>query len=643
MENKNVYMIQPNYLYGKSAHLPYAAGTVAACAFNNEDIRTRYSLKKIQFLRENIDKVIREADDPFVVGFSTYVWNFEYNKALAKKIKEAYPGCVILFGGHHVTPREELLSNYDFIDILVHGEGEEPFTQVLLSLIGKAKLEDIPNISFRKSGVVINTPFQEYSSCDYPSPYLEGYFDKIFEEYPDLSFELMFETNRGCAYNCSYCDWGSLRTKLRRFPMERIFSEFDWACKHKIEFFGCADANFGILARDEEIIDRLVELKKKTGYPRKFQTSYAKNNSERIFNIGKKLDENGMNKGVTLAFQTLSEDAAKNVGRTNVSMQHYTNLMHLYNAANIPTYTELILGLPGETYRSFADGINSLIKAGQHHSIYVHNCEWLPCSAMGSKAYIEKYGIGTTKIPLNQPHMESPKSGEIPEYSQIVTKTLSMDHSMWVETNMLSYVVQCFHHMNLLQLFAMYLYGENDLEYIDFYERLLSFIDKNPATVCGKVFKDIRRQLMSVISGNGGLLCYDNAFGDVSWPFDEYAFLKIVRELDKFYDDIKTFLNSFDIPADILNDLLLYQRNIIKRPNHKATQYTINYSFHEYFINKFKGVDRKLIKQKNIIMINDNDVITTWEDYARCVVWYGRKESKNIYIDSVTVKEINDA
>jgi radical SAM superfamily enzyme len=71
-----------------------------------------------------------------------------------------------------------------------------------------------------------------------------------------------------------------------------------------------------------------------------------------------------MNKGVTLAFQTMSPVASKNVERTNVSMQHYTDLMKRYNAADIPTYTELILGLPGETYRSFADGMNMLMEAG---------------------------------------------------------------------------------------------------------------------------------------------------------------------------------------------------------------------------------------------------------------------------------------
>ena len=47
-----------------------------------------------------------------------------------------------------------------------------------------------------------------------------------------------------------------------------------------------ADVNLGC-SRDEIIVDRLTELKRTTGYPQKFQTLYAKNNTERIYNIGK--------------------------------------------------------------------------------------------------------------------------------------------------------------------------------------------------------------------------------------------------------------------------------------------------------------------------------------------------------------------
>ena len=74
---KNIYMFQPNFLYSNSAHMPYAAGAVAAYALKNEQIKNACRLKKIYFLREDIDRVAGEVEDPYLAGFSTYVWNFE--------------------------------------------------------------------------------------------------------------------------------------------------------------------------------------------------------------------------------------------------------------------------------------------------------------------------------------------------------------------------------------------------------------------------------------------------------------------------------------------------------------------------------------------------------------------------------------
>lgn len=642
MELNNLYMFQPNFLFGQNAHLPYACGTLAAYAFSDTDIKANYNLKKMQFLYEPIEDCVLQAENPGVLGFSTYVWNFEYNKALAEKFKKNYPSCLIVFGGHHVPPDGTLLEQCPFIDILIHGEGEEPFRQVLLSRLGKVNLDEIPNISFRKDGNLKTNQVQTYTHCNYPSPYLEGYFDSFFTDYPDLNFELLIETNRGCPYNCAFCDWGNLKSKIRCFPLEKVYRELAWACDHRIEFVACTDANFGILDRDEVIIDHIIDLKNKTGYPKKFQTSYAKNNSDRIFRIGKKLHDNAMNKGVTLSLQTLSEDAAANVGRANLSIEHYTELMRLYNAENIPTYTELILGLPGEDYTSLAKGLDDLLNAGQHHSVYIHNCEWLPCSVMGNPDYIKKYKIETTLIPINLPHMEHLKRGEIQEYSRIVTSTYSMDSLMWIDMNMLSYAVQCFHHMSLLQFFALYLHAEQGLGYVEFYERLLGYIMELPDTISGKIFKEIRNNLESILLGQGSLILFDEIFGDVSWPFEEYAFLRIVQDLEKFYDETEPFLRSFGISDDLMEDLLFYQRNMIKRPGGIFAQKKLRYNLHEYFTDIFKSGEGKLLRKLNLITIEDREPLDNWPDYARIVVWYGKKESKNIYTDSVDVKGVAD-
>lgn len=639
MKIKKVYMVQPNYLYGKAVHFPYASGTLIAYAWKNKTIKENYSMEKIFFLREKIDKSISEIEEPFLAGFSTYVWNFEYNKAFAKKLKEKHPNCFVVFGGHHVAPGNELLGNCDFIDMLIHGEGEEVFAQLLLSLLDNSDFSSIPNISYRKNGVAVNSPYEPITNCDYPSPYAEGCFNSLMKENKDLEFLAMLETSRGCPYECTYCDWGDYTAKIRQFPMERVFDDIDWIVEHKIEGAGCADSNFGIFDRDRKIVDRLVDANIKTGYPKKFQASYAKNSTVRIFEMTKKLNEHNMSKGVTLSFQTMSSTVADNIGRSNIDIESFSKLLRMYNEANIPTYTELILGLPGETYESFISGVNELLKAGQHYAMYFHNCEWLPCSAMGSKEYVEQYGIEVSVIPLNQPHMSLPKKDEIQEYSQIVTKTFSMDNNSWIEMNMFSFTVQCFHHLGLLQFFAIYLFHEQGIGYDVFYKSLLDFINSNTDTVCGKVFAGIKQNLQAVVEGKGALVCYDEKFGDVTWPFEEYIFLEIIYQREIFYEEIKPFLASFDIPQDILNELLLYQRNMIKVPNKVETIFKTAYDFHSFFENKFIGKDDKLAKRKCTITVWDDKKISSWEDYARFVVWYGRKDSKNIYTNSVTVKD----
>ena len=87
---KKLYFFQVNYPYGKSAHIPYTAGQLAAYAFDDKVVAENFVLEKIFFLREKTDKVMAKIDEPAVVAFSTYIWNCNYNKTIAKLIKEKY-------------------------------------------------------------------------------------------------------------------------------------------------------------------------------------------------------------------------------------------------------------------------------------------------------------------------------------------------------------------------------------------------------------------------------------------------------------------------------------------------------------------------------------------------------------------------
>ena len=76
---KNVYMVQANYLHGKSTYFPYAAGVLVASAKADDFICENYSFGEIFFLREDTDSVLARMEKPAVVGFSNYLWNYEYN------------------------------------------------------------------------------------------------------------------------------------------------------------------------------------------------------------------------------------------------------------------------------------------------------------------------------------------------------------------------------------------------------------------------------------------------------------------------------------------------------------------------------------------------------------------------------------
>ena len=148
---------------------------------------------------------------------------------------------------------------------------------------------------------------------------------------------------------------GGTTTKYRFHSLERVFKEIEWIAEKKIQYVFNADSNFGMHRRDIEIANKLVEVKKRTGYPDKFRTCWGKNTSEQIYKIASLLHLHGLEKGITLARQTNSKEALKAVKRDNIKLEAYSELEKKFNQLQIPVYAEMILGLPEETYKSWTD------------------------------------------------------------------------------------------------------------------------------------------------------------------------------------------------------------------------------------------------------------------------------------------------
>ncbi len=106
---------------------------------------------------------------------------------MSREIKRLFPSCIIVFGGHNVPPDASVLAEEPAVDILVHGEGEEAFRDILLALHTGSALSTLPNISYRAAGdEPVNTKTVAVTRTDFPSPYAAGLFENILAAHPDI-------------------------------------------------------------------------------------------------------------------------------------------------------------------------------------------------------------------------------------------------------------------------------------------------------------------------------------------------------------------------------------------------------------------------------------------------------------------------
>mgnify|MGYP001563598849 CR=1 FL=1 len=96
--------------------------------------------------------------------------------------------------------------------------------------------------------------------------------------------------------------------------------------------------------------------------------------TDRVFQISKMLNSAGMSKGATLSFQSMDAHTLEAINRKNINMDDFRERLLEYNQNGIATYTELILGLPGESIESFKSGIDTLLDAGKHEGLNCYLC-----------------------------------------------------------------------------------------------------------------------------------------------------------------------------------------------------------------------------------------------------------------------------
>lgn len=178
-----------------------------------------YTIKMAQ------DDVAAECAQFEIVCFSCYIWNITQTLQVAEKIKAKNPFVKILLGGPEVSYEWKDIIALPYIDYIITGEGEIPFSAFMNQF---PEVSDIPNlVSKTATGVNYLPRAAEFD--------LTNYADILPYAYDDphvLRNKILYiETSRGCPYKCEFC-LASLDNKVRFLPDKNIKGNLEFLIMH---------------------------------------------------------------------------------------------------------------------------------------------------------------------------------------------------------------------------------------------------------------------------------------------------------------------------------------------------------------------------------------------------------------------------
>ena len=405
-----------------------------------------------------------------------------------------------------------------------------------------------------------------------PSPYLTGVFDKIVAENPDVEWNGTLETNRGCPFACTFCDWGSLTyNKVKHFEPQRVYDELEWMAKHKCGFISITDANFGMFpGRDSLIADKIIEVQNTYGYPKTVSVAWAKNQKREVVEIVKKLlDAPGFNQGLTLSVQSLDVDVLENIRRKNMEMSKLEEVFELCEQRNIPTYTELILGLPGESLQSWKDNFWKLFRMGNHTGLTVFQAQLLENAEMN---LLQKklFKIGSQRV---TDYFSGSYSNEhVIEGIDIITSTKDLPFETMLDAEIFSWYINTFHINGISTLLSRLVYKYLDIDYSVFYEDLFQYLQNDEWFV--KEQTEVRQYFANWMT-QGQIRHPDVGGIEIhGWNLIHRTVLNmhVEKQSEHIFAVLEAFMQRYNLPQDLLDSAMKFQK-----------KYLIDYNkIHEY-------------------------------------------------------------
>lgn len=424
---------------------------------------------------------------PDIIALSNYPWNRNLDLSFLKYTKAKNKKCITVMGGPNMTYDKKqqydfLIKNQNILDFYCMYEGEVNFKNLFDSAIkhdfdlSKMKNDDIAGNIYLK-GAPQHT-YDIFLTTNYsgrmedlekiPSPYLNGMFDKFFDD----KLSPLIETHRGCPFTCTYCHEGyGARKRVVHYSVDRIKQELDYIADHigdKVHNLMFADPNFGMFDSHIGIAEKIKQVFDRTGYPQTIFASTGKNKKENLVKISQILD--GISMPIWMSVQSMTDAVLKNIRRSNISIEQMIQVQKELELFKINSKSELILCLPGESYQTHLESVIKLMEMKMGH-LNTYQLMLVNGSEMVESNVREVFGFQTKfrVIPRSITQLEGMERAV--ETEEIVVATNDMNFDDYLKARRLHLLISIFYNGKVFNGFFRII-EEYNLKLYDFVVKL---------------------------------------------------------------------------------------------------------------------------------------------------------------------------
>ncbi|HNX81384.1 MAG TPA: radical SAM protein [Candidatus Omnitrophota bacterium] len=311
--------------------------------------------------KEQFAAIIHEGNFD-IVGFSVVTPAVDSAFELASAVKKVSKDTLVVFGGVHPTILPQDVLTHNDVDVVVIGEGEVTFRELIQARQAGKDISDIPGLAFRKDGAVFFSPARPLiQDLDViPFPARELFIHKEYT-YPDSLYKASAPiiTSRGCPGRCSFCASHKIfgRTFRMRSAAHVVDEIEDLVKRQGIREIHIWDDNFvtdrnRVFAIRDEVVRRKLQVK--IAFPNGMRADFI--NAELLTAL-KQMGVYSIAIGVESGSQRILDTCHKGVRLARIE-EAFT----LMKKMGFETWAFFMFGLPGETEETIRETIAFALK-----------------------------------------------------------------------------------------------------------------------------------------------------------------------------------------------------------------------------------------------------------------------------------------